>query len=147
ADQLLPGWKLSSGSDAEIIIPINEDPTPTTGSLLGDSKIFDIAQGKFALRLLRSTVASPLWRLEQSGMVPPGIQYLVYRSEAMELRVELSNKLLLPLNHQTANGVTNYSAVATNLVYDISDLAGVEATLAFIGPYPPRPQPVPATGG
>jgi hypothetical protein len=146
ADQLLPGWSLYQNSELLTIIPINGE-RPSISAWLGDAQIFDLTQGKLALRLQRALPGSPLWRLEQTGAIPPQAQYLVYRNEMLELRVEAGSQLLIPLNRQNVAGIPQYTPTPTNLVYDISAYAGQEVKLAFVGPFPPaKPLPNSALG-
>jgi len=141
---LLPGWTLNQGTDSLDLISLNE-VHPSIDAVLGDATLFDAAQGKFALKLSRPLLTSPLWDLEQTATIPAGVQYLAYRSEGIELRVEVSRQLFYPINGKSTNGLPGYSATPMTLLYDISDVAGQEVTLAFIGPFPPPP-PVPAAG-
>lgn len=132
-EKVLPGWTLLLGEKSRPVYvnPFDVVETPGDHAALGERRHFPYAEGKFALRLFRSKNDSPAWTLAQIGTIPAGTQFLAYSSWGLaRMQVWIDDEIILPLDWELpAHPGVKY------LVYDVSQFAGLEVRLAFVGPF------------
>jgi hypothetical protein len=132
--KVMPGWRLTFGTNLIPEINVNLVSDNTLAVLGGGTVFGAFPEGHFALRIGRGITNSPLWTLQQTGMVPAGTMFLVYRVLGKALELHMNGEVVPPLNAPPPGPTSGWIGVTTNLFYDVSRFAGLDVTLALVGP-------------
>jgi hypothetical protein len=128
---LLPGWKLSGPQQDFMYVNVEFDGSVSFASLQDSFGGAYLPPGQFALELYRPYTNPPPWKIEQTGTVPATARFLTYWGGFYELQVEVNGQVIEPLNPQ----VGGFIGSPTNLLFNVSQFAGQDVTLAFAGPF------------